>query len=41
MGSEPIQDRLLKEDASKCGVTYSNLMEIATNKETAMNDKSG
>jgi len=38
MGSGPIQDRLLEEDASKVGVTYSNLIEIATAKEAAIND---
>ncbi|KAF0755752.1 Uncharacterized protein FWK35_00017595 [Aphis craccivora] len=37
----PIQDRLLEEDASKIGVTYSTLIEIATAKEAAINDKSG
>ena len=36
-----IQDRLLEEDASKVGVTYSILIEIATTKEAAMNEKSG
>ncbi|XP_060881602.1 uncharacterized protein LOC132953072 [Metopolophium dirhodum] len=41
MSSGPIQDRLLEEDASKVGVTYSILMEIATAKEAVMNDKSG
>lgn len=41
MGSGPIQDRLLEEDPSKVGVTYSILIEIATTKEAAMNDKSG
>lgn len=41
MGSGPIQDRLLEEDASNVGVTYANLIEIATTKEAAMNDKSG
>lgn len=40
MGSGPIQDRLLEEDASKVGLTYSKLMEIATTKEAAMNNKS-
>ncbi|KAL4135663.1 hypothetical protein QTP88_007261 [Uroleucon formosanum] len=41
MGSGPIRDRLLKEDASKVGVAYSNLLEIATTKEAATNEKSG
>jgi len=41
MGSGPIQNRLLEEDASKVGVTYLNLMEILTAKEAAINDKSG
>lgn len=40
MGSGPIQDRLLEEDAANVGVTYSKLMEIATAKEAAINDKS-
>lgn len=39
MDAGPIQDRLLEEDASKIGTTYSFLMEIATISEAAMNDK--
>ncbi|KAE9542436.1 hypothetical protein AGLY_003297 [Aphis glycines] len=39
--NRPIQDRLLEEDASKVGVTYSTLIEIATAKEAAINDKNG
>jgi hypothetical protein len=41
MGLGPIQDRLLEEDASKVGVIYSSILEIATTKEAAMNEKSG
>ncbi|KAF0702599.1 Integrase catalytic domain-containing protein, partial [Aphis craccivora] len=41
MCSGPIQDRLLEEDASKIGVTYSTLIEITTAKEAAINEKSG
>jgi len=40
MCSGPIQDRLLKEDASKIGVTYTTIIEIATAKEAAINEKS-
>lgn len=39
MGSGPIQDCLPEENASKVGVTYSSLMEIATTREVAQNYK--
>lgn len=39
MGSGPIQDRHLEEDASKISVTYSSSMEIATNKGVTRNDQ--
>jgi hypothetical protein len=41
MGSGPIEDRLLEKDVSKIGITYSSILEIATTKEVAMNNKSG
>jgi hypothetical protein len=41
MGSGPIQDRLLEEDVSKIGITYSNIIEIVAAKEAEINDKSG
>ncbi|KAF0706188.1 Uncharacterized protein FWK35_00029568, partial [Aphis craccivora] len=41
MCSGPIQVHLLEEDASKIGVTYSTLIEIAIAKEAAINEKRG
>ncbi|KAL4143861.1 hypothetical protein QTP88_006119 [Uroleucon formosanum] len=35
MSSGSIQDRLLEEDASTFGVTYSNLVEIANNQRSS------